>query len=52
MEIPPEKSETVLFLGQEPVRYKIVVDNKYLQYLQNCKYLGCKIQCNENEKHI
>jgi hypothetical protein len=31
MEIPPEKSETFSFLGQDPARYKIVVDNKCLQ---------------------
>jgi hypothetical protein len=28
-------------LGQDPVRCKIVVDNKYLQQVKNLKYLGC-----------
>jgi len=43
MEILPEKSETKAFLGQDPERCKIFVDNKCLQQVQNCKYLGCKI---------
>ena len=43
MEISPEKSETMAFLGQDPVRYKIVVDNKCLQKIKNFKYLGCEI---------
>ena len=29
MEISPEKSETTEFLGRDPVRCKIVVDNKF-----------------------
>jgi hypothetical protein len=28
MEISPEKSETMSFLGQDPIRCKVVVDNK------------------------
>jgi hypothetical protein len=28
MEISPEKSETLAFLGQDPARCKIIVDNK------------------------
>jgi hypothetical protein len=39
------------FLGQEPVRCKIVVDNKCLQQVRNFKYLGCEI-CYENKKDI
>jgi hypothetical protein len=27
MEISPEKSETMAFLGQDPARCKIIVDN-------------------------
>jgi hypothetical protein len=30
MEISPEKSETKAFLGQDPARCKIVVENKFL----------------------
>jgi hypothetical protein len=42
MEISPEKSETMAFLGQGPVKRKIAVDNKSLQVKQ-FKYLGYKI---------
>jgi len=38
-----EISQTVAFLGQHPVNCKIVVDNKCLQQIKNCKYLGCEI---------
>jgi hypothetical protein len=31
------------FLGQEPVRCKVIVDDKCLQWVQNFKYLGCEI---------
>jgi hypothetical protein len=37
MEISPEKSEAMEFLGQEPVRCKMVVDNKCLQQVKNFK---------------
>jgi len=30
-------------LGQEPVRCKIIVDDKCLEYVRNFKYLGCEI---------
>jgi len=30
IEISPEKSELMAFLGQAPARCKIIVDNKYL----------------------
>jgi hypothetical protein len=43
MEISPEKSETIAFLRQDPVRCKIVVGNKCLQKV-NIFY--------ENEKDI
>ena len=42
MELSPEKYETMAFLGQDPVRCKIVVDNKCLQKLKNFKYLCCE----------
>ena len=39
------------FLGQDPVRCKIVVNNKFLQHGKNFKYLGCEISY-ENEKDL
>jgi hypothetical protein len=42
MEISPEKSEIIAFLGQHSVRCKIGVD-KCLQEVKNLKYLGCEI---------
>jgi hypothetical protein len=51
MEISPEKSETMAFLGQDPVRRKIVVDNKFLQQVKNYEYLYCEIS-HANEKFI
>jgi hypothetical protein len=35
MEISPEQSEMMAFSGQDPVRYKVTVDNKSLQQLKN-----------------
>jgi len=46
-----EKSGTIAFLGQDPVKCKIAVDNKCLQQLKNFKYLGFEISY-ENEKDI
>jgi len=43
MAISPEKSETMAFSGQDPVRCKILVNNKCLQQVQNFQYLGCEI---------
>ena len=51
MEMPPEKPETIVFLGQDPVGYKIVVDNKCLQKVQNFKYFGSE-ESYENGKDI
>ena len=51
MEISPEKSETMAFLGQDAVRCKIVVDNKRLQQVNNSDYLYCEISY-ANEKLI
>jgi len=42
MEISPEKYEMMAFLGQDPVKCKIVVDNKCLKKLKKFKYLGYK----------
>ena len=51
MEITPEKSETMAFLWQDPVRCKIVVDNKCLQQVNNSEYLYFEISY-ANEKFI
>ena len=45
----PEKTETIAFVGKDPVRCKIIVDNKCWQQLRNFKCLGCKIAY-ENRK--
>jgi hypothetical protein len=50
MEISLEKSETMAFLGQDPVRCIIIVVNKCLQ-VKKFKCLGCEISY-ENEKDI
>jgi hypothetical protein len=39
----PEKSETMTFLGQDPVKCNITVDNKCLQHVNNFEYLGFEI---------
>ena len=49
MEISPEKSEMMAFLRQDPVRCKIIVNNKCLPQVNNFKYLGCEIFF-QNEK--
>ena len=40
-----------IFLAQDPVRCKIIMDNKYLQQLKNFKYLCSEISY-ENEKYV
>ena len=40
-----------IFLAQDPVRCKIIMDNKYLKQLKNFKYLGSEISY-ENEKYV
>jgi hypothetical protein len=35
MEISPDKSEAIAVLGQDPIRYKIIKDNRYLQQAKN-----------------
>jgi hypothetical protein len=51
VEMSPEKSETIAFVGKNPVRRKIIVDNICLQQVKNFKCLGCKISY-ENKKEI
>jgi hypothetical protein len=48
MRISPEKSDKIAFLGQDLVRCKSVMDNKYLQ-VKNFKYLFREIS-HENKK--
>ena len=45
----PEKSETMTFLGQNPVRCTVVVDNVCLQHVMNFKYCGCKSSYKNDE---
>ena len=49
MEISTENYETMAFLGQDPVRCKVILDKKCLQQVKNFKYMGCEIS-QENEK--
>jgi phage major head subunit gpT-like protein len=51
IEMSSEKSETIAFLGKDPLRRKIIADNKCLQQVKNFKYLSCKIAY-ENKKQI
>jgi hypothetical protein len=46
-----KKSEMMEFLGQDTVRYKIIVDTKCLRQVKNFQYLGRKIFC-KTEKHF
>jgi len=43
MEILPEKFEMMAFVVQDPVRCKIIVDNKCWQQIKNFKHLGFEI---------
>jgi hypothetical protein len=45
----PEQSEMMALLGPDPVRRKIIVDNRCSQQVKNFKYLGCEISY-ESEK--
>jgi hypothetical protein len=51
MEIVREKSELMTFLGQDPERRKIVLDNKCIQQVKNFKCFSCEIS-QEHEKDI
>jgi len=51
MEISPEKLGMMPFLGQDPVRCKIVVHSNWLQKVQNFNYLCCEMSY-ENVKDI
>lgn len=41
MEISSEQSEMLAFSGQDPVRCKITVDNKFVTIKKHFKYLCC-----------
>jgi hypothetical protein len=43
MDILSEKSQTMVFPVQDPVRCKITVDNKCLPQIKIFRYLGCEI---------
>ena len=51
MEISPEIYDTIAFLGQDPVRCKITVNNKCLHQVMSFKYLICESSF-ENETEI
>jgi len=51
MYISPENSETMSILEQDPVRFKIVADNKCLQQVKHFKCLCFEIFC-KSEKNI
>ena len=44
-----QENETMAFLGQDPVRSKIIVDNKCWQRVNNFKYLGCEISYEDGQ---
>ncbi|KAJ4438046.1 hypothetical protein ANN_13985 [Periplaneta americana] len=49
MEISAQKSKVMAFLGQDPVRSKIIHNNQCLEQVQNFNYLICEISY-QNEK--
>lgn len=51
VEISAEKSDMMAFFGEDPVRCKIIVDNKCLQQAKDFKYLSSEISY-ETEKYI
>jgi hypothetical protein len=50
MKISPEITQKMAFLGKDPVRCKIIVDNKCLQQIRNFKYLRHKISYEKGKK--
>ncbi|KAJ4440460.1 hypothetical protein ANN_08601 [Periplaneta americana] len=56
MKISTDKSELMAFLGNEPVRSKICINNKIIEQIKNFSYLGYQISYEEekdlNEKII
>jgi hypothetical protein len=43
MTISCKKSKVMAFIGQEPVRCKITINDKIFEEVNECKYLGCQI---------
>jgi hypothetical protein len=39
------------FSGHDPVRIKIVVENKCLQQVKHLKYLGCEISYKNDKRY-
>jgi hypothetical protein len=50
MEISHQKTKIMAFKGTEPVRSKIVIDNRMLEQVNTFTYLGCNISYQE-ERH-
>jgi hypothetical protein len=43
LEISINKSEVMAFKRKYPVRSKIMINNKIIEQVKNCNYLGCDI---------
>jgi hypothetical protein len=46
-----QKSEVLAFIGQEPVRCKITINDKIFEQVNGFKYLGCQISY-EGERYL
>jgi hypothetical protein len=51
MKISTEKSKTMAFCGPEPIKSKIIIDNKIIQQINVFNYLQCSLSY-EGEKDI
>jgi hypothetical protein len=51
MIISCKKSEVMAFIGQEPVRSKITINDKIFGKVNELKYLGCQISY-EGERDV
>jgi hypothetical protein len=51
MKISTEKTKTIEFCGPEPIRSKIIIDNKIIQQINVFNYLQCSFSY-EGEKDI
>jgi hypothetical protein len=41
LSISKNKTKTMTFLGQDPIRSKIVINNKIIEQVNTFNYLGC-----------
>jgi hypothetical protein len=48
--ISVQKTELMALKGQEPVRCKIVMDNKIMEQVSSFNYLGNLVSCEEEEE--